>query len=97
VTRIHVSHCHPLNPSIICPGRAESRSRGAFWWDMRIGGYVSSDIPARTLSWRAKYFDTSTASDGDLYRLEICPWCGMQLPELFPAPDEMSCSDGFEE
>ena len=94
MTVVHKSQCHPINPWIICPGRADARKRGAFWWDMKVGGYVSTDIPPRTLSWRARYFDTSDA-EGELYRLEICPYCGMQLPELFDEPNPaLGQSDG---
>lgn len=56
--------------------------RGAFWWDHSKKAYVISDIPCRTLSWRAVYFETSDA-EGELYALEICPWCGMELPTLY--------------
>lgn len=82
MTVFHPSHCHPINPWIICPGRAEARKRGAFFWDMKVGGYVCTDLPAREASWRAKFYNLDE-HHGEPYRLEICPFCGMQLPELF--------------
>jgi hypothetical protein len=90
--KIHPSHCHPKQPSIVCPGRADSVRRGAFWWEMKIGGYVSTDIAKRETNWRGKYYNGDHT--GELYRLEICPWCGMELPQLFPDPSEMSVTDG---
>jgi hypothetical protein len=91
-----MSHCHPHNPTIICHGRAEAKSRGAFWWDFRVDGYVCSDLPKRSASWRAKYYNLDE-HDGENYRLEICPFCGMALPILFP-PDELPSkqADGAE-
>ncbi len=92
MTRVF-THCHPHNPSIICQGRHEARVRGAFFWDMAIGGYVCSDLPTRRSSFRAKYYEMDV-SDGLPYRLEICPFCGMQLPALFGEESEMRVTDG---
>ncbi len=94
MTRI-MSHCHPHQPAIICEGRAEAKSRGAFLWDMRIQGYICTDLPVRKASFRAKYYNLDE-HDGEHYRLEICCFCGMQLPELFPEGREMSVTDGDE-
>lgn len=88
-----MSHCHPHNPGIVCHDRATAVRAGIFFWDMRIGGYICTDLPTRTASFRAKYYNLDE-HEGEHYRLEICPWCGMQLPELFPDSREMSCADG---
>jgi hypothetical protein len=91
--REHESHCHPKYASVVCPGRAEAVRRGSFFWDMKIGGYVCTDLPQRKASFRAKYYNLDE-HDGEPYRLELCPFCGMDLPFLFRDDNEMSCTDG---
>jgi hypothetical protein len=91
--KVH-SHCHPKLPGIVCEGRASAVRAGYFWWEMKLGGYVCSLIPTRKASWRAKFYDLDE-HDGEMYVLELCPFCGMDLPQLFPdSSDEMACDDG---
>jgi hypothetical protein len=90
--RVH-THCHPQNPSIVCEGRADAVRRGAWWWEMKLGGYVCTDLEPRRASWRAKFYDLDE-HDGELYVLESCIFCGMDLPQLFPTAQEMDCTDG---
>jgi hypothetical protein len=66
----------------MCSGRADAVERGAFWWDFKVGGYVSSDIATRESNWRAKYYTGDMT--GERYRLERCPYCGIPLPDKWP-------------
>jgi hypothetical protein len=63
---------------------------------MRVGGYICTDLAPRKASFRAKYYNLDE-HDGEPYRLEICPFCRMDLPDLFPDKSEMSCTDGESE
>ena len=93
---IHFSHCHPENPTIVCPGRYEAVRAGRFWWDHKVHGYVTTDIPPRKQSSAARWFGGERGIEdhtGELYRLEKCPYCSMNLADLH-TESEMSVTDG---
>jgi hypothetical protein len=84
--------CSPKHPQIVCEERYEAVRLGRFWWDHKIKGYVSLDIPPRETSWRGKYYNGDHT--GEFYMLERCPWCSTSLPDLWPeTPKEIQRED----
>lgn len=77
-----VIRCSPTKPHVVCEGRREAARRGTLWWDHKLGGYVSSEMPLRETSWRGKYYNGDAT--GERYVLERCPFCSASLPDLWP-------------
>jgi hypothetical protein len=74
--------CNPDIPSACCDGRRLAVRRGEFWWDYEREGWVSVMNPLRSMrDWRTIWAAGSN-SNGDPYILDICPYCGCELPVL---------------
>lgn len=76
--------CHPNFPTSSCSERRESAGRGEFFYDYERGGWVSLLNPVRSMKDWQTIFNAGKDTRGEPYILEICPFCGCELPELRP-------------
>lgn len=77
--------CHPNIQSAACTGRREAVRRGEVYWDLERGGWVSLLNPLRKQTWEAVY-RSGQNTNNEPYLIEICPYCGSEMPELFKPP-----------
>lgn len=73
--------CHPSRPEACCAGRRQAVRSGEMYFDFERGGWVNVLNPVRSASWEAVY-KTEQNHNGEPYLLEICCYCGSELPFL---------------
>ena len=86
--------CNPSVASACCSGRRQAVRTGEFYWDVERMGWVSLLNPLRSQKWEAVY-RSGRNTNGEPYLLEICPFCGSALPDIFkPLPQCDATEDG---
>lgn len=73
--------CHPARPEACCDGRRLAVRSGEMYFDFERGGWVSVLNPLRSATWEAVY-KSEQNHNGEPYLLELCPYCGSELPAL---------------
>lgn len=74
--------CHPNVPSACCDGRRKAVAIGEYYFDHQRGGWVDLTNPVRSMTWEAVY-KSGQNSNGEPYILDVCGYCGCELPMLF--------------
>jgi hypothetical protein len=77
-----LERCHPNVQSAACNGRRAAIRSGELYWDFERGGWVSTMNPLRSQTWEQVY-RSGANNNGLAYLIELCPYCGSEMPELF--------------
>lgn len=81
-----LERCNPSIATSCCDGRRAAVRSGRYYWDLELGGWVDRENPVRSMkNWEMVYRSGQNTS-GIPYIIEICGFCGCELPELFRPP-----------